>query len=709
MRLPIRWLQEYLDAELTERALNEACARREVRHADELARTLGLLLTFAGFEVEEIRGAGLDAVLELSVLANRPDAQGVLGLAREVAALLGVGVKEPPCGIDESPDAVASFAKVDVEASAHCPRYTARVIRGVKVGPSPRWLQERLESMGLVPRNNVVDVTNYVLFELNQPLHAFDLHKLAGRRIVVRAARAGEAFKPLYGELSPLTPETVVIADAEKPVAIGGIIGGAGSEVDAGTTDLLLESAYFDPSGTRRSCRRLKAGTDSSYRFERGVDIERVDKASARAARLILEVAGGTLARGLLDSNPRPRTARLITLRFAKLNALYGVEVPPAEARRILLTLGCAVREETPAHLVVQPPSWRRGDLEREVDLIEEVARLYGYHRIPAETALRARIPQRSPREVAAGRVRDLCAALGYFECWTDTLVDPAWPAPALWTKDEPLALDPRSVLSADHSRLRTSLLPSLLAVCRHNQDRRAGPARVFEVGKVFLPRGGEPPEERWNLGLLDQDGLLAAADAIRRIEEALEFAGVRLEVRPAEQAPEAFDPAAACRIVRVRGMDDGERLEDTIGWAGLAAPALRAAFDLKQAPALAELNLELLAQAPSGPRRYRPLPQFPEVVRDVAVVVDEAVRWHDLESFAAEAARKEPLRDPAAALPRYLSTYRGKQLGAGRKSVAFSVVYRASARTLTDEEVNAAHGRFVEALLRRFNATLRQ
>ena len=707
MKLPIVWLRDYLGVDEAgyAAALRAACERWELRPHGDPARTLGQLLTFAGFACEGVEGAGSDAVLELDVLANRPDGQCIVGLAREVAAVLRVPLKPPPAELKETGPAAESLAQVVVEDAKGCPRYTGRVIQGVKVGPSPEWLQARLKAMGLIPRNNIVDITNFICFELNQPLHAFDLSRLAGRKIVVRRARPGEPFAPLYDQVPPLTNETLVIADAERAVAIAGIIGGMGTEVTAETKEILLEAAYFDPASTRRTCRRLKVGTDSSFRFERGIDLEAVADASARATRLIVEIAGGTIAKGVLDSNPNPRTPKEVTLRQARLEGLAGMPVTQTEARGYLEALGCRTVEQKPESLRVRIPSWRRGDLEREADLIEEVARLHGYNHVPAETAMRARIAPRSALEVVLDRVRDLCTGLGYFECWTDSLVDPRWPAPAVWTKEQPLALDPRSVLREDHSALRNSLLVSLLAAQQLNQDRRAGEVRLFECGKVFLPKKGEArPEERHVLGMLDERGFTALADALRRLPEALELTGAKLELRPcgAGQAPDFLTPETACRAMLVR-----EKGEAAAGWAGMAARPLAQAFDLKRAGAVAEVDLAVLAGCGSVPRRFQGLPTQPEVVRDVALVVDEKVGWGEIEAFVAGYQAREPLRDSREA-PRFLSVYRGKQMGAGKKSVAFSVVYRAAERSLTDEEVNAAHQRFVAALLETFHAALR-
>ncbi|MCY3020801.1 MAG: phenylalanine--tRNA ligase beta subunit-related protein, partial [Planctomycetota bacterium] len=315
MKLPVAWLLDYLPSSLRgeafAQALAAACRRWELEPGRDPALSLGKLLTFAGFNCDAVEGTGTSAILELDVLSNRPDGQCILGLAREVAAVLRVGLVAPPCDLagKESGDPASTLAQVSIEEPELCPRYTARIIRGVTVKPSPQWLQDRLAWMGLQPRNNIVDVTNFICFEMNQPLHAFDLNTLYGRRIIVRRARDKEPFAPLYGEIPPLTPETLVIADGQAPRAIAGVLGGKGSEVTPETKDILLEAAYFNPANTRRTVRRLKVmeghGTDSSYRFERGIDLGGVAQASARAARLIVESAGGAVAPGLIDVWPR--------------------------------------------------------------------------------------------------------------------------------------------------------------------------------------------------------------------------------------------------------------------------------------------------------------------------------------------------------------------------------------------------------------------
>jgi len=710
MKLPLLWLRDYLDADdhAFKQALADACRRWELQPHAAPERTLATLFTFAGFNCDGVEGTGADAVLELDVLSNRPDGQCVFGLAREAAAILRLPLKSPEVKYPESGEQAASLAKVTVEEPALCPRYTARVIRGVKIGPSPEWFQKRLTAIGLVPRNNVVDVTNFVLFELNQPLHAFDLNKLAGKQIVVRRAKDKEAFTPLYATVPPLTNETLVIADAERAVALAGVIGGAGSEVTPETTDILLESAYFDPANTRRTSRRVKVTTDSSYRFERGIDREAVERASARAAKLICELGGGKVAQGVIDSNPEPYAKKPIEFRMQRLNQLAGFEVPKDEAASILKRLGCTLHDSGDG-FNVEAPSWRRGDLDREVDLIEEVLRIHGYNHVPTETKLRAEVPNRSDLEVTLDAVRARLAALGYFECMSDSMIDPRWPAADTWTKSAPLKLDARSVMREDHSALRTSLLPSLLEVQRVNLDKRTGTVRIFEAGNVYLPieKQAMMREERV-LALLDETGFQSLAEAIHQLAECLELNGAHLSLRPAgTEQPKFLAPGTACKVVRVRELDDKERAEDLLGWIGMAAPAFAQGFGVKKAPALAELSLNQLAKLPRAPRRYAPLPTQPEVVRDVALVVSESVQWQDLRSFATQYGTQDVLRDKAEA-PRFLSVFRGKQIGDGKKSVAFSVVYRHAERSLTDEEVNAAHQRFVDALLKQFQAVLR-
>ncbi|MCX7804360.1 MAG: phenylalanine--tRNA ligase subunit beta [Planctomycetota bacterium] len=744
------------------------------------------LFTFGAFQVDGVEMTPGGEVVLLDVLANRPDCQGVLGLARELCALVRGGLPEllglkrfpgpwrpesyrvlaPPSSVPPELTAagrIGDAAAVDVLDAAGCPRYVARAIEGVRVGPSPEWLRRKLAAFGMIPRNNVVDVTNYVMLEMNQPLHAFDLDRLAGRRIIVRRAGNGERFVPLYGQCPPLTSETLVIADAERPVAIAGIIGGTGCEVTGDTRRILLEAACFDPASIRRTSRRLGIATDSSFRFERGVDIEAVDAVSARAAALIAEVAGGRVLEGSIDRFPSPPRPVSVRMRYDRCRRILGLDertLPDRTARRLLEAAGFRVEEEDAEGIVVTVPSWRRRDVSDECHLIEECGRLRGYEAIPERLSMRAMIPGRSRWETDGAAIRKVLTALGYFEVWTDSLTDPSWPPVPAFSRTGPYRL--ANPLSSDRAVLRGSLLPSLLAVRRTNQDARATrgrPAKLFEIGRVYLPRtagaaGGSPPlSEPWILGILDDRGpayVMAAvsevlaelglSDAVRIAGQDvppwcapgkgrfLELAwdagggksggGTGPETSAAPGAAAAGGEASPIPAVVSASGNVPAPASDTpsgpspatarkiIGYYGEAHPDWIARFDLKKACAVCEINISALADEsiPRAEKRFEKLPRFPEVVRDVAMVVAEPVTWGEVVGFFASEAREPLIKEP----PRFLSVYRGKQIGPGRKSLAFSLVYRHDERTLTDEEVNEAHRKVVERLLTRFGATLR-
>jgi len=452
---------------------------------------------------------GLDeATLEFEVYANRPDHLSVYGIAREAAALTGGLLRPPEAEVREAAQPVHEAAQVEVRDPDLCPRYIARVIRGVKIGPSPAWMARRLRAAGMRPINNVVDVTNYVMLELGQPLHAFDYHRLAGRRIVVRRAREGETLRTLDGVLRQLDPDMLLICDAERPVAIAGVMGGEDSEVTPETTDILLESASFHPVSIRRTAKRLGMRTEASHRFERGIDPHLAALAADRAAKLIAELAGGEVLQGRIDAAaelPRPRE---LTLRLQRVNGMLGTDLSPQEVEGILNRLGFETRREKDgASLQVVVPTFRR-DVEGEADLIEEVARIYGYDRIPAT------IPKGSGTQGGLSRplpaveqVRTLLAERGLCESITYSFVSPKLfdrlriPDGHPWRRAIRLA----NPLSEDQSLMRTSLVPSLVEAAALNARRQVNDVRLFELGKVYLPRElplKELPEERWTVAL---------------------------------------------------------------------------------------------------------------------------------------------------------------------------------------------------------------
>ncbi len=480
MKISYKWLRELIPFDLDVKQL-----------ADRL--------TFAGIEVEAVEElSDKDWRLEMEVTPNRPDCLSMLGIAREIRALCGGEIAQPDCSVNETGADIGSLAKVVVEDREGCPRYLARVIYGVKVTESPKWLKERIESVGLRPINNVVDITNLVLYELGHPLHAFDLDRLADKTIVVRRAKAGEIITTLDGVERKLTPDHLVIADAQRPVALAGIMGGADTEISDSTTNVLLESAYFDSKLIRRGGRSLGLKTDASYRFERGADPLALERAIDRAAKLIIEVAGGQAARGRVDVSAKefPESWK-VDLRPEKVNNLLGITVPVERMLEIFKALDLKA-ESSRGMITITVPSFRR-DLEREVDLIEEIARIHGYDKLPEDHTPAWSLPARTRRQesVIKGLSQSM-AMLGFWEHIGLPLSDPV--------KVEVLmpgvsTVDLANPMSSELSVLRPSLMPGLLEALVYNRHNGADDVRLFEIGKVFLEDGGRPPREIMRLG----------------------------------------------------------------------------------------------------------------------------------------------------------------------------------------------------------------
>ena len=653
---------------------------------DEFARRMMM----AGFNHESTTPAGDDYCVDLEITSNRPDCLGHIGLAREAAVIFGSTLKPPAAAPVESAAKVGESTSVAVECPQLCPRYTARVIRGVKVGPSPAWLQKRLAAIGQPTINNVVDITNYVLMETGQPLHAFDLAKLSGRKIIVREAKAGEKFEAINHKTYTLEPGMCVIADAERPVALGGVMGGADSEVFDATTEVLIESAAFDPLSIRTTARKLALRSDSSYRFERGVDVENADWVSRRCCELILEICGGELMSGAIDVAAPRKPREPITLRAAQIQRIVGIEIPADEVRRIILALGL---KEAAAQSYA-PPSWRR-DLEREIDLIEEVARIYGYDKIPEDVGVPMAPSARTDEDRVLAKVRQVLTACGFDEALTISVVDDQLSQSfSPWSDAAPLALQMPILERAD--KLRRSLVPSLLKARRDNEAVGNRTIELFETAKVYLPRAGQLPQEELMLGLTaGGDG----ADSFFRVKGTLEAVlaaldpTARLEVRPTKQE----------LLTAGRGVElllNGE----TIGVLGEVAAAALKKFELRGKSIVAELKLGALVKAAVLVPQYAPLPAYPSIERDINLVVDETVRWSDLasavqtcgaglvESFALKG---EPFRDE-------------KKLGAGKKSLLVTLTLRSAERTLTNAEADDLRARIVDECAKKFGATLR-
>jgi phenylalanyl-tRNA synthetase beta chain len=689
------------------------CSERELGLGEEHER--GLLVLGAGAPVgaDLVQYLGLDdTVLEVEVTPNRADCLSVVGVARELAALTGVRFLPPDPSLDEADPPASALARVRIEAPDLCPRFTARVISDVRVGPSPAWLQARLRAVGLRPISNVVDATNYVMWELGQPLHAFDHATVAGATIVVRRARPGEVLTTLDGQPRALDPSMLVISDPERAIAVAGVMGGGSTEVTGETTRVLLESACFAASSIRRTSRALGLATDAAYRFERGADIEGVAAASARAARLIARLAGGTISRGVVDAYPRPRPVPRIGLRMARVQRVLGAAPPVEEARRILSSLGLPVRAGTgppgtgAPDLEVEVPSFRR-DLAIEDDLVEEIVRVWGYDRIPSTLPVGALALVRRPathRQEDA--VRRALEGAGLTEVVTMSFGDPVREA-ILAPSTAGKAIELLNPLSREASLLRRNLLEGALEVTGTNLRRQQPSVRVFEVGKTYEQRGDERHEARWVAVVLAGARTPTAWYAPDQPADAYDVKGLAEHVLQALAVPfragragesGAFDRVfeADCYGTLVGG--DGTVLAEF----GELSPAVRGLFQIEIPAfgALVALDGPLGRQRPAA--RHQALPRFPAVQRDLAFLVEPS------RAALAAADVEAALQAEAGPLLRDLRLFDVFRFPDGRRNLAWRLTLQADDRTLTDDEVNAILTRVAGRVADRFHITLR-
>lgn len=658
-----------------------------------------------GTPMAEILGPP-DTVFELEITPNRPDCLSLIGVARELSALYGVPLQKPVVNISETGPDVNSEIRVHVENPADCPRYTARVLHNVKIGPSPDWMAQRLEKAGIRPINNVVDITNYVLLETGHPLHAFDLRLLKGGEINVRRVRAGEKMATLDGMERELDPSMLVIADAERPVALAGVMGGAGSEIRNDTTSVLLESATFDPAIVRGASRKLMLFTDSSYRFERGVNAETVDWASRRAAQLMIELAGATLDHGVVDVRSPAADARRITLRFDRVRSLLGTDVD--EARILSLLRSIELETGTPADGAtdVTIPSFRF-DLEREVDLIEEIARLHGLDRIPPVPSAAAPNPQADDtpvRQVSA--LRDFMNHLGLDEIVTYSLVPET-----LMNLFDPGDQDKRIVLprpvTTDQAILRTQLTPQIVETLGRNRARQIDRASVFEIARVYERDRAENYTEtrRLGVGLMGRPqtgGLLQRKTPSR--EEMFGWIKGIWERIAGQYRIGQWSMAPASLTFLESGYGYALSIDGKIaGWIGLVAPTIRKEWRLTDPVAVLEVDVAPVAHRPSPRISYQAVPSYPGVSRDVAMVADISLRHEDIVSAI------KKFGPPELENIELFDIFTGAAVGKNKKSVAYSLTYRSSSRTLTDEEVNGYHNNVKSALKQKLNVEIRE
>jgi phenylalanyl-tRNA synthetase beta chain len=664
------WLTDYLRLDMSVDALTER-------------------LALSGLNLESITDSGGDIAIDLEVTSNRPDCLGHLGVAREIAVLFAKALCIPDPRPVVKGEPVESRSAVAVEDETLCPRFTARVVRGVKVAESPWWLRKRLETIGVRPISNIVDVTNYVMFECGQPLHAYDLPKLSERRLVVRRARGGETLTAINNRVYDLKPDMLVIADAARPVGLAGVMGGAETEIGPGTTEVLIEAAQFDAVSVRRTSRALGLFSPSSFRFERPLDPETTEWASRRCAELILRVAGGTLHPGVIDQGAARPPKPLIVLRLAQIERVLGIAIDRAAVVRILVSLGLELLSDDSASIAVRPPSWR-SDLEREIDLIEEVARIHGYHHIPENQSVALTSAPRGTRERVESVVRQVLTGAGFDEAVTLSLVEDRLAAPvAPGVASCPLRVDHSS--RKRETALRQSLVPSLLAARMYNEAHGQSDASLFEIANVYLPKDAKVlPDEPARLALVSGLEFRAMKGIVEAVLDGLHVKGA-LSARPVQIPLFAEGTAAELLLDAVH-----------LGYLGEIGQETRALFELKEKCSAAEIEFDVLLSRANLVAQLHSLPPYPAVVRDLSLVAARGLQWGNLCEVVVRAA------GPTLETVSYLDTFRGGNLGEDEQSVHFSMVFRHPERTLTGDEVERAVKAVVESCEARFRAKLR-
>ena len=650
-------------------------------------------LTMSGLNLEGTEPVleGQDTAIDLEVTSNRPDCLGHIGVARELAVLATGGeICTPEITLDEDESAHAQdLITVDINCPDDCSHYTARVVRGVRVGPSPAWLTDRLRAVGIQPVNNIVDVTNYVMFECGQPLHAFDYAKVGGQHIIVRHAGPGETLEAINHKTYELAGD-MVIADANQPMALAGVMGGAESEITADTTDIIVESARFDPVAVRTTARRHVLFSDASYRFERNVDEQGLDWASRRCCELIVQVAGGQVAAGVAKAgkfaawSPEP-----LALRASQVRRILGIDIAAQRQTEILSALGCEVDAASPDVLHVKAPSWR-ADLTREIDLIEEVARIEGYDKIPGDAMVPIAVQLPGADQVATERAIDVLVAAGFHEAMTLAFVSEG---SLEYFRPHP-ELPPIKTTHSSRRRenlLRPSLVPDLLQVRRENERMGQADAEIFEIARAFHRAEPSDPtaQPRMIAGVCSR--------SFRELRGILET----LAQRCCGDVPVTVVPSDITQFANGRG---AELIlgEQPWGWMGQLHDDVVEALDLSTVPLVFEVRLAPLAQQLIALRTAADAAIYPAVTRDINFVLDEATPYAELESVVREAGGR--LLENVT----FVDEYRGEKIDAGRKSYVIALTYRDETKTLTRSEVDAIQDDVIATVKERLGATQR-
>ena len=682
MRIPIEWLKEFVDFSMG-------------------PHDLALKLTMAGLEVEGMESIDGDTVLEVNVTPNRPDCLSVLGIAREVSALLNLPLRFPGGGVAESGE---SPVRVEILDQELCHRYAGREIKGVRIGESPDLMKKRLEKCGMRPINNVVDITNYVLLEMGHPLHAFDMNKLKGGRIRVAKAGRGSRMTTLDGAERTLPEGSLLIWDAERPVAVAGVMGGADTEVTNETRNVFLESAYFLPSSIRRTSKALGLKTESAYRFERGTDIELLERALDRAASLMAELAGGKISKKE-DVYPKPFRKTNIKVRYERVNKVLGTAVPNADMVDMVRRLGLDVSADG-SSFSASPPSFRT-DLQREIDIIEEIARFYGYDKIQVTVP---RTPVATEGKDGLYRnmsgIKESFRRAGFTEAINYSFMNyrmlDLLDIGGVDYRRRTIQL--RNPLNEEEAQLRTTLVPSLIQNLVYNLSMGCKDLRLFEASRVFIKRGDTLPEERHNIGAIyfkEKGPSLWKEEApdfyiVKGVVESI-LDELRISDCAFSRSSEPFvHPGKSCDI-----MVSGKKA----GFIGDLRPEIVESLGLKiSRPEIivAEIYLDDLVPLAQTARTYAPMPKYPFIERDIALIVDNSLPSADI---------RDRIRSYPSGLVEEVSIfdcYRGKNIPEGKKSLAFTVRYRAKDRTLTDSEIEELHGKLLAYITEKTAGTVR-
>lgn len=684
MKFTYSWIKRYIDLKATPKEISDS-------------------LTMAGLEVASVKKIGADYLFEAEVTTNRPDWLGVIGIARELSAIFKKKLKLPQSEIKKT---VLLKYKGDFSVSVvdkkTCPRYTARIIHDIKTGPSPEWLKNSIESIGLRPVNNIADITNFCLFEFGQPLHAFDLDKLKGNKIIVREAIKGETIVTIDGVKRTLDEGALVIADEGYPVAIAGIMGGMDTEVTGATKNILLESAYFEPSAIRRAARKLALTSESSYRFEREVAWDNVQRCSDRASLLIAELTKGKISAKFFDEGKNPLKAKSITLSDKRVNKILGIDISLDFMKESLECLGfdVTVNKDT---LCVRTNSLRR-DIKEDIDLIEEIARLYGYDkippRIPKELITDHREDEGSIRSKAY-LAKDILVSLGFNEVVSYSLISPVI-LEKLGAEIDEAVIRIKNPVSEEQAIMRPTLIGNLAGIASFNLNRKEALVSIFELGNIYRRQAGGFKEELYLAGALcgTLDGSWREkprhADFFD-LKGALEELFARLGIKTAEfngEPREILEDSSSC------GIYINEKCIGLLG--GLRSEHLDR-FDLKERLFIFEINFSAILDDINMCRHFSAIPKYPSVKRDISFVVDENVssaRIMQVIKRGANALIKEI---------RLFDKYGGGHIPAGKKSLAYSIEYRSNDRTLTDDEVNSLHSNITNTLTSELGAQIRE